>query len=101
MVIQQAMAAGRPVVATTAGGIPDLVQHGEHGLLTDFGNTAALTRCLTEVLRDEALRQRLGMAGRRRAAERFRADAVASQTLRIYRRLLSRPVQEVLDVRPA
>jgi glycosyltransferase involved in cell wall biosynthesis len=65
------MASGLPVVSTTAGGIPEVVLHGRPGLLARAGDAAAIADLLAALLRDAALRARLGRAGRELAAERF------------------------------
>jgi glycosyltransferase involved in cell wall biosynthesis len=61
----EAMAAGRPVVATRVGGMPELVRHGETGLLVERGDADGLARALAAILSDRALAARLGAAGRR------------------------------------
>ena len=65
------MAAGVPVVATRVGGLPEVVVDGVTGLLVEPGSESGLTRALARLLGDRALRQRLGVNGRRRARERF------------------------------
>jgi glycosyltransferase involved in cell wall biosynthesis len=65
-VVLEAMAAGRPVVATRVGGMPELVRHGETGLLVERGDVDALAGALGAILSDPALGARLGAAGRRR-----------------------------------
>jgi glycosyltransferase involved in cell wall biosynthesis len=67
----EAMAAGLPVVASSVGGIPELVVEGETGFLVPAGNDAALARALEPLLRDPELRRRLGAAARARAFDRF------------------------------
>jgi glycosyltransferase involved in cell wall biosynthesis len=64
-VILEAMAAGRPVVATRVGGTPELVLDGKTGLLVERNDPDGLARALLTVLRDSALRDALGAAGRR------------------------------------
>jgi glycosyltransferase involved in cell wall biosynthesis len=71
MTAREAMAYGRPVVATTVGGLPDAVENGVTGLLVPPGDTAALRAALQRLLGDPELRSRLGAWGRARARERF------------------------------
>jgi colanic acid/amylovoran biosynthesis glycosyltransferase len=71
--LMEAMAAGVPVIATAAGGVPELLAGGA-GLLVPVGDTAALTWAMETVLRDAPLRARLAGAGRRRIACRFPID---------------------------
>ena len=63
-VVIEAFARGRAVVATDAGGIPDLVTHGVEGLLVPPGDVAALAAALDRVLLDRGLAERLGEAAR-------------------------------------
>jgi glycosyltransferase involved in cell wall biosynthesis len=70
-VVLEAMAAGLPVVGVDASGTAELVRHGETGLLAAPGDTAGLREHLEAVIGDEALRRRLGTAGRERARSEF------------------------------
>jgi len=81
----EAMAHGRPVVASSVGGLRDLVVDGETGLVVPPRDRAALRRALERLLEDSDLRRRLGAAGRERARERFSWDAVTDATLAAYR----------------
>ncbi|TMK72720.1 MAG: glycosyltransferase family 4 protein [Actinobacteria bacterium] len=80
----EAMAHGKPVVASAVGGLLDLVVDGETGLLVPPRDTRALRGAMETLLRDRDLRSRLGAAGRERARERFSWDAVVSATLSAY-----------------
>ena len=80
----EAMAHGRPVVATPVGGLRDLVTDGETGLVVPARDPAALRAALERLLGDPQLRRRLGEAGRRRAGERFSWAAVTDATLAAY-----------------
>jgi len=84
LVVLEAMALGRPVVATPVGGTPELVVDEETGLLVPPRDVAALAAALTRVLGDGALGRRLGEAGRRRVAERFSAEATSREVLALY-----------------
>jgi glycosyltransferase involved in cell wall biosynthesis len=88
IVARQAMAYGRPVVATPVGGLTDAVVDGETGLVVPAGDVAALRAALERLLGDAALRARLGEAGRRRAVERFSLAAAARDTIAVYRGIL-------------
>ena len=84
LVVLEAMTLGRPVVATTVGGTPELVADGETGLLVPPRDVEALTAALKRVLDDEGLRRRLGEAGRHRVAERFSSEAMTRNVLAVY-----------------
>jgi glycosyltransferase involved in cell wall biosynthesis len=70
-VIVEAMAAGRPLVATRVGGIPELVADGESGFLVAPRAPAEIANRLVQLLEDSALRTRLGAAGRMAAEQKF------------------------------
>jgi glycosyltransferase involved in cell wall biosynthesis len=69
MVAREAMASGRPVVATAVGGLVDAVADGETGLLVPPGDVVALRAAVARLLEDAELRDRLGKEARRRAGE--------------------------------
>jgi glycosyltransferase involved in cell wall biosynthesis len=70
-VILEYMASARPVVATEVGGNPEIVVHGETGLLVPPGDSKALASAILSVLEDKEVALRFGMAGRKRVEERF------------------------------
>ena len=80
----EAMAHGRPVVATAVGGLRDLVVDGETGLVVPPRDPGALRSALERLLGDPVLRRRLGAAGRERARERFSWAAVTDATIAAY-----------------
>ena len=84
----EAMAAGRPVVASAVGGLPELIRDGEQGLLVPARDPDALAQALARCLGDGALRARLGAAGRLRA-EGFSTEAMARGTEAVYERALA------------
>ncbi|MES1943260.1 glycosyltransferase [Salinisphaera sp. PC39] len=81
-----AMQAGLPIAATRVGGIPELVTDGDNGLLAEPGDPAGLAHILERLVRDPALRRRLGEAGRRRVAA-YAPAAMAERYLALYREL--------------
>jgi glycosyltransferase involved in cell wall biosynthesis len=83
-VIAEAMASGRPVVATRVGGIPELVGHGATGFLVDRADVSAIAGRLIELLRDPALRQHMGEAGLREARLKFNLKTNVSRFLKLY-----------------
>ncbi len=80
----EAMAAGRPVVGSRLPGLAELVVEGETGFLVPPGDKVALARQTRRLLADEALRTRLGQAGRERAARHFTASAAVEATAALY-----------------
>lgn len=84
MVLLEAMAAGCPIIATTAGGIGAAVRHGENGSLVEPANTAALAEEIIKLLRDGYLRERYAGRGRRIFEEKFSANIMAAQYERLY-----------------
>ncbi|MEU9332799.1 glycogen synthase [Streptomyces sp. NPDC048290] len=86
----EAMACGTPVVASRVGGIPEVVAHGETGLLVDLDDDfeTGLATALDTVLADPGRARRMGEAGRARAVGEFGWDAVARRTVRLYQEVL-------------
>ncbi len=88
--ILEAMAAGRPVVASPVGGIPHVVAEGETGYLVPHGDPRALAEKLGRLLADPELRRRLGSNARRVALDRFTLERVSGRTLDVYREVIER-----------
>lgn len=86
-----AMAAARPIVATATGGIPEVVVDGETGLLVAPRDDAAMAAAIVRLLKEPALRERMGQAGLARARELFSAERMLRETLRVYQRVALRP----------
>jgi glycosyltransferase involved in cell wall biosynthesis len=82
----EAMAAGKPVVASALGGLLDQVSDGVTGLLVAPGDSAALAQAMTRLASDPALVERMGTAARRRFESEFRADVVIDRIEAVYRR---------------
>jgi len=80
----EAMAHGRPVVATSVGGLLDLVVDGETGIVVPPRDPAALRSALERLLADPQLRRKLGAAGRDRARTHFSWEMVTDATLAAY-----------------
>lgn len=88
--IEQAMAAGKVVVASDVGGVRHLLADGRAGLLVQPGDAVGLAEALRQAVQEDALRQQLGQAARREAEARFRASIVAQQTVEVYREIVGR-----------
>lgn len=88
-ILAQAMAAGKPVVATRVGGVPDMVDDGETGFLVESDDEAALADRTVKLLADQDLSLRLGRRAHEVALERFTAAAVAERTVAAYRKAMA------------
>lgn len=84
MAIAQAMAAGKPVVSTNAGGSRHLVKDGATGFIVPVADSQALASALYHVLTDETQAVKMGCLARQLAEQRFRASIVAEQTREVY-----------------
>jgi glycosyltransferase involved in cell wall biosynthesis len=85
--VLESMVLGTPCVAARAGGLPELLEDGQSGLLVEPGEAPALAAGVERLLGDAALRERLG-AGAQARAETFSAARTAAQTVAFYRHLL-------------
>jgi glycosyltransferase involved in cell wall biosynthesis len=83
MVLIEAMASARPVVASAVGGAPEIVVDGETGLLVSPGDAVALRDALESLISDPARRARMGEACRR-CAPRFTVSAAVDRIERLY-----------------
>ena len=79
------MAAGLPVVATTVGGVPEIIENEANGLLIPPENPAALSGALLRLLKDEEMRKRLGKAGRERVMAQFNFACVMARLKQLYK----------------
>jgi N-acetyl-alpha-D-glucosaminyl L-malate synthase BshA len=85
--ILEAMCFGCPSVSTRVGGIPEVVEDKESGLLVPPGDVAALAQGLETLIHDEPRRRTLGRAAQARAGERFSAQVIVPRYEALYRRL--------------
>jgi len=83
-VITEGMAAGKPVIATRGGGVPEIIAHGETGLLTPMGDAQALANELISLIKDPEKARRIGRAGYLHVRQGFTAQQGARQVERIY-----------------
>jgi glycosyltransferase involved in cell wall biosynthesis len=88
-----AMACRRAIVATTAGGIPEVVDDGVTGTLVPPRDAKALAHAIVGLLRDPARRESMGAAGLARARARFTVERMVEQTAAVYARLVERRVR--------
>lgn len=85
----EAMAAGRPIVATAIGGTPDAIVDGQTGLLVPPADASALASAILPLLDDHDRLREMGGAGRQRAEERFDVQIVADQVLRVCKEVVA------------
>ncbi|MNZ10130.1 Alpha-D-kanosaminyltransferase [compost metagenome] len=85
MVLLEAMQAGVPVASFAVGGIPDVIRHGDSGLLAPSGATDHLAAAVDSLLQDAGLRQRLADSARRAQLARYHLPAQAGRWLQLYR----------------
>ncbi|HEX6315983.1 MAG TPA: glycosyltransferase family 4 protein [Gemmatimonadaceae bacterium] len=100
IVLAEAMAAGRPVVASDIDGYRDVVRDGLEALLVRPGDPAALVAGIQELLADRRLAESLGSAGAQRARE-FDWDVISARVLEIYREVLAAPHPAATGAAPA
>ena len=86
--LMDAMVMSLPIVATRAGGIPEVVEDGVTGLLVPAKNPEKLAAAMTRLIEDESLRVQYGRAGRRRVESLFGAEAMVSMTEALYQKIL-------------
>jgi glycosyltransferase involved in cell wall biosynthesis len=86
MGIEEAMAAGMPVVTSNRCGMPYMVRDGESGFLVDPNNPDDIANRLGQLLKDDELRRSMGAKGREIALDRFHPAKVAARTLEVYMR---------------
>jgi glycosyltransferase involved in cell wall biosynthesis len=85
-----AMACSRAIVATRAGGIPEVVEDGVTGILTAPRDHAAMAQAIVRLLGDAQARERMGAAGLARVQEHFTVDRMVAQTAAVYSRVARR-----------
>ena len=90
IVLLEAMACGKPVVASNIGGIPFVVENGKTGLLFECGNVEELAEKIIVLLRDKELRKKMSEAGRERA-KGFSWAKIAERTIKVYKEIICNP----------
>ncbi len=88
IVLLEAMAMGKPIIATTVGGIPEIVEDQTTGILVPPKDSSAIAQKIIYLLENPSVREKLGQAGRARVLERFSVQRMASQLQDIYGELM-------------
>ena len=84
LVILEAMATGKPVIATGIAGVPDMITDGIDGFLVEEKNVEQIAEKLSVLLDDEALCKKFGQNARKKVEEKFNWDMIAEQILDVY-----------------
>ena len=90
-VVVQGMAAGKPVIATNGGGIPEIVAHGETGLLVPMASVTALKEAMENLLSHPAEAKQMGQRGRKRVSQQFTILQTVRKVTAVYDTLLAKP----------
>jgi len=99
-ILAEAMACGLPAAGSETGGIPDLIRHGETGLLAAPGDAAQLAQQLEQLLRDAALRARIAAAARRAIEGACEEKLVGARYAELYRQAVDEwPRTKIADIR--
>jgi len=83
-VLAEAMASQKPVIGTTVGGIPEIIQDGKSGYLIDPGSPEQLAQKLTQLLHDEELRKQMGQAGCETVRMKFNLQKNVGRLMKLY-----------------
>jgi glycosyltransferase involved in cell wall biosynthesis len=86
----EAMASGRPAVATAVGAIPQIVISGETGMLVSSRNATELANALATLLRDPALRDRVARTGQAKIRQQFSSQRMTQNYCNLYAQLLDK-----------
>jgi glycosyltransferase involved in cell wall biosynthesis len=92
-VIPLAYSAGKPVVATKVGGLPEMVEHGRTGYLVEPRDVQGLAEAVVKLLRNRELRRQMGANGKNKIEAECAPAAIARQTIGVYRRAAARSSQ--------
>lgn len=99
LVYLEAMATGRPVIATNTGGVPEIVQHDRHGLLVNPEDPRGLAIALVTLASDPGLRRRLGFEGRLHVERHFENGVIAERTVECYQEAQRRRLHATMPTR--
>lgn len=88
--ILEAQCCGVPVIATKAGGIPEIIEDQKTGILIEKNDTAGLVNSLMQFIQNKEYAAKIGEAGKRRVMENFTIERIAEQTLSVYQKLLKK-----------
>jgi len=96
----EGMAAGRPVIATAAGGVLDIIDDGVNGLLVPSKDSQAMAQAIMTVLSDPARAEQMGRAARQRVAERFAIHHHVAAVQKVYDGLVANGAEIQEGIQP-
>jgi len=99
--VLDAMACSRAVVATRAGGLPEIVEDGRTGVLVEPRDHGAMAHAIVRLLKDDTLCRQMGEAGLARVAERFTVERMVAETAAVYARVAGKPHAADIARQPA
>jgi glycosyltransferase involved in cell wall biosynthesis len=85
----EAMSCGLPCIATSVGGIPDLIEYGKNGKLVKVGDEEGIYNAIVELIRNMELARIMGEKGRKTLVERFSIDSIAGEHIKLFVSLLN------------
>lgn len=89
----EAAACGVPIIASRAGGMPEIVEDGVNGYLIEPGDSGKLAECAARLLDDPDLKRKMGLAGRKRVLDRFAVERMVEGNYALYRQLTGEDVR--------
>ena len=92
-VLEEAMAAARPIVATAVGGVPELITSGQNGLLVSPGDSVALSKAIASLLTNPTLKDKLANDARETIRNKFSIEKMVEETVNIYEEFLAKKTQ--------
>ncbi len=96
LVALESLASGTPVVATRTGGLPEIVIHGENGLLVPRKNVSALSDAIEQLAGEPETRKAMGQRGRQMVLDKFSPEKLTDQVIDVYHRILGKSARNSL-----
>ena len=90
LTVLEAMSSGLPVIASNVGGIPEMINNYEDGILVEAGNSGQLAQQITDLLDNNALRKKISINARKKVVKKFNSEIMAVKTKKFYEEVLSK-----------
>ena len=100
LTLVEAMAAGKPVIATWMGAIPEIIQHGVSGWLVPTEDPASLAEGIARLMNDRTAARRIGYQGQTRVREAFSLDRMTAEVEKVYQEVVDRRAQATGNGQP-